>query len=261
LLLALVVLVFLVGGLLFWRPWQPAPPVVEPVPKPVPPGTAPVAAPLKGDLDIVVYESARPGGEFEPTGRRQGVRLWELRALPLRPQDWIRIEASSDPPAHLYVVWIDATGVAFPLWPWRSPDPGRPARWTDPREDDRPRRSLKLPADFQAGTDIMPLSEDPTGVVALLLLARDKPLSDDDSAELARLLAPRRRKPLKEMELAVWLENGERVTNVKNRAPIIAAGQESGDAEPQVRDVMRKIHERFGYVRGVCFGNQGKTQP
>jgi hypothetical protein len=227
----------------------------------VPSNPAPVATVPKGDLDILVYESARPGLEFEPTRGRQGLRLWEPRALPLRPQDWIRIEASSDRPAYLYVVWIDATGEATPLWPWRSPDPSRVARWTDPRVDDRPRRFLKLPEDFKAGTDVMPLGEDATGVVALLMLAREKPLEDDESAELARLLAPRRRKPLKELELAVWLENGKRVTDAIARAPIIAAGQESGDAEPQVREVMRQIHERLGYVRGVCFGNQGKDKP
>jgi hypothetical protein len=189
------------------------------------------------------------------------VRLWELQTLPLRPQDWIRIEGSSDRPAHLYVVWIDATGEATPLWPWRSPDPSRTARWTDPRDDDQPRRFLKLPEDFRASSNIMPLSEDVTGVVAVLMLVREKPLGDGDVAELARLLAPRRRKALKQMELAVWLENGERLTRVKDRAPIIAAGQDSGDAEPQIRDVMRQIHERFGTVCGVCFGNVGKAKP
>jgi hypothetical protein len=41
----------------------------------------------------------------------------------------------------------------------------------------------------------------------------------------------------------------------------VAADQDSGDAEEQVCALMRQLHERFGYVRGVCFGNQGKGQP
>ena len=32
-------------------------------------------------------------------------------------------------------------------------------------------------------------------------------------------------------------------------------------AEEQMRTVMRQIHGRFAYVRGVCFGNQGKDKP
>jgi hypothetical protein len=38
----------------------------------------------------------------------------------------------------------------------------------------------------------------------------------------------------------------------------VGLGKDSGDGEQQVRAIMRQIHEKFGYVRGVCFGNQGK---
>jgi hypothetical protein len=107
----------------------------------------------------------------------------------------------------------------------------------------------------------MPLGDGPPGVEALLLLARDTRLTDDEAAELARMLAPQRRTPTKDLLLAVWLENGDRVTDEENRAPLVAKGQDSGDAEQQVREVMRQIHERFGYVRGVCFSNQGKGKP
>src|SRR5262249_46535796 len=72
--------------------------------------------PLSGSIDIVVYESA--GTEtFQPgEPARQGLRLHDRRALPLRPCDWIRIEAAVNRPAYLYLIWIDTDGRAAPLW-------------------------------------------------------------------------------------------------------------------------------------------------
>ena len=87
----------------------------------------------------------------------------------------------------------------------------------------------------------------------LLLLARDQPLSAADTADLGRLLAPRPL-PLTDPMMALWLENGERVAD---RAPILGKGQASGDAEHQVRLLMRQVKDRFGYNRAVCFGNRG----
>jgi hypothetical protein len=217
---------------------------------------------LKGTIDLVVYESARPDTEsFVPASQRQGLRLYERQALPLRPRDWIRIEATMSRPAYLYLVWIGADGEATPLWPWQSPDPSRPAVWTDPRDQERLLERLRLPDDAKAGANAMPLGEGPPGIEALLLLARAEPLTNDETAELAGLLAPRGRRSVRDLVLAMELENGERVTDEKDRSPIVGKGQDVGDVEEQLRSVMRQVHERFGYVRGVCFGNQGKTSP
>jgi len=241
-------------GVYFWRPWQASPEV---------PGPGRVeATPLKGALDVVVYESAGAGTEeFVPARQRQRLRLHERLALPLGARDWIRIEASVNRPAYLYLVWIDASGEAAPLWPWQSPDTERAATWTDPRGAERPRERLTLPGDLKAGANVMPLGAGPAGVEALLLLVHETPLRHDEVAELPRLLTLQKRKPARNLELAVWLENGRRVTNEPDRAPLVGKGQDSGDAEEQVCTVMRRIHERLGYVRGVCFGNQGKDKP
>ena len=249
---ALALAAVLAGGLLFWRPWRTVA---------VPPGPSAKMLSLKGNLEVVVYESAQPNTEeFKPAKERQRLRLFERKALPLRPRDWIRIEATLNEPAYLYLFWIGADGQTAPLWPWLTPDPNRPPAWTDPRGPELPRTTLMLPGDLTPGKDLMPLGESPPGVEALLLLARDTVLSSDEAAELARLLAPQKRRPAKDGEMAVWLENGERVKDAE-RAPLLGKSQASLDAEEQVRTVMRQIHERFGYVRGVCFGNQGKDKP
>jgi serine/threonine protein kinase len=240
------------GGLLFWRPWQARIPSPEQQPDTLPP--------LKGDLDVVIYESSGVKiDEFEAgSANRQRLRLHDRLALPLRPRDWIRIDATVTRPAYLYVIWIGTDGTATPLWPWLSPDRERLATWTDPRAEELPRDRLTLPRDAYSKKDIMPLGEGPPGVETLLLLARDRVLSDDDVADLARLLAPQARKPVVDMVLALWLENGDRVLDEANRAPIVGKGQDTRDVEQQVRTVMRQVHERLGYVRGVCFGNLGK---
>jgi hypothetical protein len=56
---------------------------------------------------------------------------------------------------------------------------------------------------------------------------------------------------------AVWLENGERVTDEPTRAPILCKARSSGDPKVQVRSVMKQLQSIFPYTRAVCFENQG----
>jgi hypothetical protein len=258
-----LLVILLAGGLLCWRPWQTSSPssgVVEQRPDSVA-GVEPAAQamPLEGLLDVVVYESAQDDiNQFVPAARRQRLRLHQRQALPLQPRDWIRIEATVNREAYLYLVWIGSDGVATPLWPWVSPNPERPADWTDPRAQEKPRKHLTLPGDVKPGATGMPLTDEPRGIVTLLLLARERPLTKEDSVDLARILAPQKRNPVGECMLAVWLENGAREID---RFPIVGKGASVGDVEEQVCGVMRRIHARFGYVRAVYFGNQGQGNP
>jgi hypothetical protein len=220
----------------------------DPVPTPFPA--------LKGSIDIAAYESAVPGPDkFEPSKARQGLRLHERRALPLRPNDWIRIEAEMHPPAYLYVVWIDTDGKVTPLWPWEDGD------WTRLPGDQAPRDRLTLP-DLVKGEAVMPLSGGPPGIESLLLLARETPLTAAENSEVMRILSrPLARQPMTlseaDVHFAVWLENGERVTDEPTRAPIVSKAQSSGDPEVQVRSVMKQLQSIFPYTRAVCFGNRG----
>jgi serine/threonine protein kinase len=218
-------------------------------PSPSSPSTA-----LKGSIDIVVYGSAVPGpDDFKPSKARQRLRLHNPWALPLRPNDWIRIEAQMNRPAYLYVVWIDTDGKATPLWPWKKND------WAKLPAAQIPRDRLALP-ESESGHDIMPLSGGPPGIESLLLLTRDTPLTAAENAEVTRILSrplPRRPMAWVETEIAIWLENGERVTDEPNRAPILSKAQSSGDPEVQVRSVMKQLLSLFPYTRAVFFGNQG----
>jgi serine/threonine protein kinase len=218
-----------------------------------PPPSSPSTA-LKGSIDIVVYESAVPGSDrFEPSRARQRLHLHDRGALPLRPNDWIRIEAELNRPAYLYVVWIDTDDKVTPLWPWEGND------WARLPAEQAPRDRLTLP-DLVKGEAVMPLAGGPPGIESLLLLARETPLTAAENSEvmqiLARLLSLRPMTRV-ETEFATWLENGERVAHEPDRAPILSKARPSGDPEAQVRSVMKQLQSLFPYTRAICFGNQG----
>jgi serine/threonine protein kinase len=213
--------------------------------------------PLAGSIDIVVYESASAGSDsFQPgDAARQGLRLHERRALPLRPGDWIRIEATVDRPAYVYVVWIDTDSRATPLWPWQS------VEWTEMPAKERPRDRLTIP-DPESGKDIMPLTPGPPGVEALLLLGRDVPLTPSENEAVRHAMDRYRARqptapPATDLAAAVWLENGKRADDEPTRAPIPDKAASSGDPEVRIRDLMRELRPVFPYTRAVCFANQG----
>jgi hypothetical protein len=68
------------------------------------------------------------------------------------------------------------------------------------------------------------------------------------------------RRPLPALGIAVWLENGERGMDRRDRGPPAALKtEESGDPELHIRGLMRRLRELFPYSRALCFGNQGKN--
>src|SRR5436309_3868643 len=89
----LACLVVLTGvGLALSRPWRKE-------------NGPPAPAPLSATLDVRVWKK---------DDTRKGLALGE-ESLPLRPGDWMRIEATTNRPAHLYVIHLDAKGEASPL--------------------------------------------------------------------------------------------------------------------------------------------------
>jgi hypothetical protein len=120
--------------------------------------------PLTAELDVRVWKKADTS---------KGLLLGTAGALPLRAGDWMRVEAQSNRPAYLYVIYLDARGEASPLFPWRQYD------WVNrPAEEKRTR--LHLPEDPLK--DAAPLEAGPSGIEAVLLLARDEPLGDAEAA-------------------------------------------------------------------------------
>jgi tRNA A-37 threonylcarbamoyl transferase component Bud32 len=215
--------------------------------RPTPPGEAPPSAPvapLKGVLDVRVW----PKDKNRPQGQRLAAEV-----LPLKAGDLLRIEASLNRPAYLYLVWLDSGGTATPLWPWLDGD------WRHrPADRDRPRTAVSLPAAADQGA---PLEPGPSGVEVLLLLARDEPLpaGEDLAQRFAGLPKQGGLDPLR-TRVAAWFEDGEPVRDEPERAPI-NLGNSLALEDPvwRTRALLRQeLRPLFPYTRAVCFTFQGQ---
>lgn len=111
----------------------------------------------------------------------QGVFLGDPDALYLQGGDQAAFQAelTEGPKAFFYVLHVDVHGVArhlFPLdWTWKS----LPA-------EEKARAFLRLPEKGGAA----PLEDTPSGLVALLWLVREKPLTREENAQLEKVLTP-----------------------------------------------------------------------
>jgi hypothetical protein len=203
----------------------------------------PAVAPLTAELDVRVWKKSDTS---------KGLLLGKAGALPLRAGDWMRVEAQSNRPAYLYVLYLEAGGEASPLFPWRKDD------WNNrPAEEKRTR--LRLPEDPRK--DAAPLKDGPSGVEAVLLLARDEPLDD---AEVGRLRGLFANKPpaaqFDPLRGAVWLGREERFGDDRDRA------RPNFDQSGSVADPVQRLRILVGNelkglaadVRGVCYPFAGR---
>jgi serine/threonine protein kinase len=208
--------------------------------------------PLEGDIRGLVWRPHHPDAPNVRNDDPQWLRLEMQEAVPLRRGDRVRFEMRLNHPAFLYVVWIDTEGRSTPLYPWRDTD------WQRRPKREEPCDRLSEPRDDAGMTQLEP---GPPGVETLLLLAREEPLTDAEHATLVELLSkPQVRRPMPDLAIAVWPENGERGADRRDRGPPSPLKtRESGDPELQIRGLMRRLREWFPYSRALCFGNLGKN--
>jgi hypothetical protein len=164
----------------------------------------------------------------------------------------MRLEVARNRPADLYVVHLDARGEASTLFPrhkynWDAPPPRQKLT------------RLRVPEDPLKGA--APLEAGPSGVEAVLLLARDQPLS---AAEVGRLRGVFEAKPppakFDALLGAVWLSGEERFGNARDRArPNLDQGGTVLDPVERMRRLVRGELKAFAEdVRGVCYPFEGK---
>jgi hypothetical protein len=120
----------------------------------------PGASELLANLDIMVL---RPEGRFWLTQCLPG-----NGALPVRPDDLIRIEVSLNQPAYVYLFWIDGSKQISPIYPWQG------GRWERRPEHEQPVQRLELPeGDPSLG---WPIQSARSGLETVLLMVREEPL-------------------------------------------------------------------------------------
>jgi predicted Ser/Thr protein kinase len=196
-----------------------------------------------GALSVRVWDPAHPA-------RRQ-LRLNQPGALPLRAGDQVRVEAEVDPPAYLYVVVIDPAGLAKPLYPWK------PGEWNSRPADEKPRETLSLP---EAADEEWRVTPGPAGMETLLLLARPKPLTAAEEAELKAAVTGLGPQAAQGPRSVVWFENGEEVKNDEaERASDFDAAKVDDPVLRTQTHLREKLRRLFPYTRAVSYANAGKS--
>jgi len=194
---------------------------------------------LDVDLDIKVWKSGRENEE--------GKNLWSMGVRPLVPDDSVRIEVTANRGCFFYLVWVESTGKAVPLYPWLDKS------WDKRLEDEQPLLNLGVPGAAGQGGK---LTDGPAGVETLVLIAVEQAISDDKylAESFAGLSDQKNRLP--DPHLAAWLIDGEPDKGSRDRAPFSNI-VDVYDPVGEIRELMRnKLRSLGGVCRSVSFGFQ-----
>lgn len=206
-------------------------------------GTAPVPipiTPLEGELVVRVWST-----------RKQGLRLEEKGALPIRNGDQLQLEAHLNQPSYLFLVWVDTEGKPQALHPWNdrhilhaldSPPPAH-----------LPRQELYSPGpDLSSATWPM---EGPAGLETILLLARRTPLPADFSLKpiIGELPPTPCEEPLTLIRRAV---DGGQLIPLKLTAKTRKLGAQSEDVPDPFLQMLLRLREHFEMIRAVRFAHE-----
>jgi hypothetical protein len=205
------------------------------------------SSPLAGLTPLRAFRPERPNPA------RRGLYLHQLDALPLKVMDQVQVELDLNRPMFAYVIWIDSSGAAVPIYPWRN------FQWNERPTSEQTVGQLKLPEG--AAEDGWEMDEGAAGMETLLLLARESKLSAEGEKELRAALGALGQQAMQDgkTDAAVWFENGVVVTAEKGRAPKSFDATRIDDPVLRTQGVLRdKLGSQFGYTRAVSFAFRGK---
>jgi serine/threonine protein kinase len=188
----------------------------------------------------------------------QLVRLSNLGALPLRENDGWVIVGEVDPPAYLYVVWVDPNHDVTPVYPW---DPTGGPRDSDPwqtrpaTESPVPRIRVPEPGRVYSARDAKP------GVATVVLFARRTPLDVPHGVVRAwfeslpeLVLAP------EDEGAAVWFDDFRKVTGDDlRRGTFVVKEQRDPFAAWQGR-LYRVLGDHVNCQSAVSFARTGNAK-
>ena len=213
-----------------------------------PAGASPDASPavipatpagFKGYIDVIVYDPMNP--------QRQNVRLNAPEVLPLKPGDRFAVEAEMNPPAYLYILWINGDGSVDPLYPWK------PGHWEPRPAEEQPVGRLRRP---EAVDRWFTIKESTPGMETLVLLARETPLPAD--ADLRAELGPLRPQTLQALQATVWFENGMVVKDEPGRKADFNEEKLDDPVTATQEQIRSRLGRWFPYTRAVSFADRGK---
>jgi hypothetical protein len=124
----------------------------------------------RGQVDVLVERE-------DWDGKVRLLRLNEPGALPLRKMDKFRVEGRVEPPAYLYVVWVDPGHDITPVYPWDPTIEDEAQMWQSrPAKEEKVGR-VSLPRNVGKCWTVKNPKE---GVATMVLFARPTPLDVPD---------------------------------------------------------------------------------
>jgi hypothetical protein len=199
---------------------------------------------LSGELIVEVWTPPELGG------RKQGIRVQDPGALPVRAGEEIHIRAELSEPAHAYLLLLNSQGEVVPLYPWNeqkieqetlTPPPWRPAQQVvhSPTGENR-----RWPMDNVDGLE------------TVLLLARRTPLPG--SVDLVRLIGrPPTARLRDSREWAVRGGDEGQTVDFQDVGMERGIRSESVEVDEPLLQLLARLRPHFEVLRAVRFAHQG----
>ncbi len=221
------------------------PPKGDPLTPVPPPKLEPPEARYKGKVDVLVERSVG--------GKARLLRLDEPGALPLTADDRFRVEGEVDPPAYLYLVWIDPDHDVTPAYPW-NPEADR---WqgTRPATEELTGK-VSLPRN-KGERWRAPKAK--AGVATMVLFARPSPLDvSDDTLERWFKELPELPLPRGGDGSAVWFDNYAVVTHDPTRRTGFVRETTNDPFERWQGQLQKSLGAKTTFQTAVSFARTGR---
>ncbi len=193
-------------------------------------------------LELSVWQSGNSA--------RQGRSVRERGTLPISDQDGLRVDVRLRSALYAHLLWIDAQGELYPVYPWR------PGEWNGAAEaQPQPVRSISLPEP----SDVAWPNSGTAGMETLVLLASPDP--PDASLDFHELLADFPRIPISEDRKLFEFDQDGRLWEELDRSPKFSQSTPIGDHVQQTTQFIRqRLAPHFSVVRVLRFANQGPAE-
>lgn len=181
----------------------------------------------------------RPGDES-----RQGRSVRERGILPISERDGLRVEVETSPARYVYLLWIDAKGRLYPVYPWR------PGEWDELQATAAVSR-VSLP---EAADTAWPNTGE-TGMETLVLLAANNP--PPSNVDFMSLLSEFPAIPGSEDRTLFEFDQSGHLRGERERRPQFSGNTPLVDHIQQTRKfIQERLASNFPIVRILRFANQ-----
>jgi hypothetical protein len=205
------------------------------------PGPRPAVEPVKyrGSVDLYVYRKIDNNAD-------RLLPLWDPQAMPLRPGDQVKLLATVDPPAYLYVFWIDEKGKTMPLYPWRVDE------WKSRPANEKPVEKVDI---RWPDGEALEIAGEKAGTETVLMFARPTKLEVPDN-EVQKWFAELPSVPFLDDKAVVWFENFDVLRDDPNRRDLIKGAKPDGPRGLQA-ELRKRIGSEAPFSRAVSFSRKG----